>query len=324
MGVSALRRVQVGREATKFTAVPATYRLVGYVPDLKFNPAFEMLGGFLGGFARTAAWYLTERSGTGTLKGPLLRDVEGLLPFVHGMHAYTRTGIETPFTYEFTQVFGSVPTTPTLTMEYGDNNEILQGEGGIVTGWTLTGQVGRAVSVDVDLQFSDVSTDLGSFTAITPGTPDYSNPARKPPVILTNNMRLLVGATDIGADLIGFTFKYTSGLNLIGKVDGDLAINDVAYNIPEIEATFNLETGVNQAAFLSDLVGETARLFTLQDHATTPTFSVAWTGQFAEIGSIEDADGRSNVAFTVRDVYDPVLQAEPLVVTMITDNESYA
>lgn len=326
MGISANRRVQVAPETVKFTAEEALYRLVGQEPDLVFDPTFESIGGYMGGFARTSKWYIAGRAGTGSLKGPLLRDVEGLIPFVHGMRAYERTGVSTPYSYAFVNEFepAASPDIPTLTMEYGDKTEFLLGIGGIVTGITLTFEVNKAVQVDANLAFGDVTDALTAFTAITAGTPDYSDASRRPPVVLTNNMHLLVDGVDVGVDFIGGSLTINTGNALDPRVDGTPATNSIVYGIPEIEGSFTLETGTDEAAWLGHLLGESAHVYTIQDHASAPTFSVSFTGQPAAVGTIGDSNGVSSIPFTVRDIYRPDLQADPLTVTMVTTNASYA
>lgn len=325
MGISALRRVQVAQEGTAFTAAAALYRLVGMEADLVFAPEFDMIGGFLGGFARTSKWYITGRSGTGSLKGPLLKDVEGLIPFLFSMHDHEKTGSGTPYTYLFQTIFDAIPLTPTMTMEFGDQTEIMQGIGGIITGWTLTGAVNKAVQVDANIQFSDVSsTALAAFTTIAPGTPDFSDGSRHPGVVLTNNLHFMVDGVDTGVDLIGFTFNYNSGLSLEPRIDGTPATNKLVYGIPEIEGQFTIETGAKEAAMFSALVAETAHVYALQDDASAPTFKVEWTGQPADVGSIGDSNGAASIPFTVREIYRPELAVNPLEVTMIVANSSFA
>src|SRR5688572_2066324 len=126
MGVSALRRIQVGKEVTPFTPVAAAFRLVGSEPSFNPRPTFEPVAGWTGAFFRTSGEYLVGRAGEGTIRSPLLRDIEGLLPFFYGMHSAVRTGAATPWTYTFKQGIGSVPTVRTFTAEVGDNNEIIQ------------------------------------------------------------------------------------------------------------------------------------------------------------------------------------------------------
>jgi hypothetical protein len=324
MGVSALRRAQVAQETVKYTAQAALYRLVGMESDLMFEPEYDTIGGFMGGFARSSQWYITGRAGSGSLKGPLLRDVEGLIPFLFSMHEMAVVGAAAPYTYTFSNVFGDAPDIPTLTMEYGDNAEVLQGIGGVVAGWTLTGAVNKAVQTDVDLQFADVSTDLAGFTAIVTGTPDYSDASRRPPVVLTNNLHLLVDGVDTGVALIAFTFAFTSGVALDPRIDGTLGRNSQAYGVPEIEATFNVETGAKQAGFVTAMLAETAHIYSLQDDLVTPTFKLEWTGQPAAMGAIDDSNGVSNMQFTIRDVYRPDLMENPIEVTILTDAQSFA
>lgn len=325
MGNSAERRVQFAQESTKYTAQAAVYRLVGMEGDVDFDPQWDQIGGFTGGFAETSGRYIAGRQGTGRLQGPLLRDVEGLIPFRFSMHEMTKTGVATPYTYEFaTQFEPSALNVPTFTLETGDKVEIIRGVGGIVTGWTLTGAISQAVQINSDLQFADADFSQGAFTVIAPGTPDYSVPERLPPVVLTNNMHLLVDGVDYESDLTAFGVTYASGRALVPSINGTLALDEEAWAVPTVRATFSLKTGANEASMITKLLAATPHLFTLQNDASAPTFSLSFAGQVTKPNVIEDTDGRSTIEFNVMEVYQPDTQAEILLVTLITPNASLA
>jgi hypothetical protein len=318
MGVSAFRRVQIGEEATAFTPVAATWRLVGQEADLQFTPEWDSIGGFTGGFARTSSWYIASRSGTGSLKGPLLRDIEGLIPLRYGLTGWTKSGA---YTYDATTLFATAPTGRTFTMEYGDKTETLRASGGVVTGWTVTGAVNKAVQSEIDFAFADVSDALGSFTAIPVLTPDYSDAARRPPMVITNQMNLTVGGVSIGSALIGFSWKLNTGINVDSRVDGTVAKNALVFGVPEIECTVTIETGTNEANFVTDLLTANVQVYSLEN--ATPTFRLQWTGQATEVGTIEDTNGVSTMTFTIRDVYRPDLQTNPLNVRLTIPNNLF-
>lgn len=324
MGNSAKRRIQFAQETTKFTAQAALYRLVGMEGDVEFDPTWDQIGGFMGGFAETSGRYISGRVGSGRLQGPLLRDVEGLIPFRYSMHTMTKTGSSTPYTYEFNTLFDANPNIPTFTLETGDEVEFIRGVGGIVTGWTLTGAIGKAVQINSDLQFADVDFTPSAFTTIAEGTPDFSDPTRRPPVVLTNNMHFLVDATDYAGDLTAFTVTYASGNQLIPTINGTLAQDEQSYGIPTIRSTVTLKTGTNEAALLSKLLAETSHVFTFQNAASAPSFALSFTGQATKPGVIEDSDGRSVIQFDIMETYRPDLQEEILIVTSINPNASLA
>lgn len=163
-GIKSFRKLQLGRESSKGTAVAATtiYRGLGTLQD-DLNLVFpEEDVGILGGVDRT---YISKLAGSLAMDEAEATFEQANHIFEAGIHTATPTTDASSgfiYTYDFIWSTTDTNTIKTYTIEGGDNQEVEEMEYAFVTNFKLTGSAGEALMISADWVGRQIA--LSSFT----------------------------------------------------------------------------------------------------------------------------------------------------------------
>lgn len=327
-GVKALRKIQIGPEATAGTAVAATtyWRGLGTIEDTRETVFVEEDIGILGGVDRTHQPSLGASLSLSSTPATFEQ-----LPYICEMgilnETPTQDGAGTDYIYQYTEATTAVPTIKTYTIEGGDNEQAEEMEYCYVESFTLDGTAGQSVMMSAEVRGRQVS--LCSYTAaLTLPTVEE---------ILTSKGKLYIdavggsiGSTQISNSLLSFTLNWATGLVGVRTVDGALYFTFTKKTAPEITLDLTFEHDSSSVAQIAAWRAETPKLVRLQFEGSTvgtpgttysvKTFNIDLAGKWEKFAALADQDGNNIVTGTFRARYNSTAAffAELLVVNELS------
>jgi hypothetical protein len=313
MGITLLRKLQLGREVTPGTAVAATtlWRGVAGLEDKREVVMPKEYVGYLSGIDRT---YIPKLQSEVAFD-----DTEATFEqILHILEAGIATvtpaadGVGTDFIYTYPFPTTSIPTIKTYTIEGGDNVQEEEIEYCFVQEFKLSGNAGEAWM-------------LSSQWVGRQNTPSTFTPAIAIPTVedmLFSKTKLYIeaisgvwGTTQKLATLIGASLTYKTGLMAVYTADGQLYFTFHKITQPEVELELTMEYDATAIAEITNWRNQTPRLIELKTEGSafaTPgtlytykTMKIDLAGKWASFDPPDDKDGNSVVTGKFIGKYDP-------------------
>jgi hypothetical protein len=305
-GSKALRRLQLGRETTAGTAVPATavWRGLGTIEDQR---EIKFADEDVGLLSRTDRSYCAK-----LLASLQMEEVEATyeqLPYIfEGGIKLVNTGATdtggSGKVYVYAVATNAKPTIRTFTIEGGDDQQAEEMEHAFVESFRLSASAGEALKVTANWLGRQVSTS--TFTA----------PLSLPTVeeILSSKAVIFLDATTIGTTtasntVLGFDIDVKTGLTPRWTHDGALYFSGVEQNEPEITATVTFEHDATAVAEKAAWRSGTRRLVRINISGSALTTAGTFTyktlridggGKWEKFEKIGERDGNDIVTGTLR------------------------
>lgn len=327
-GIKALRKIQLGREATAGTAVAAStvWRGMGALKDDLTQVFVEEDVGLL---APTDRSYISALGGSISLASTpaTFEQLPHILEMGVGTATPTQDGAGSDYLYTYTSPTTTLPTLKHYTIEAGDNNAAEEMEYCFVPNFTLEGTAGEAVMMSADV--------MGRQVAASTFTGALSLPAVEE--VLTNKGKFYIdaiggtiGSTQITQTLKAFSLAWNTGLQAVMTADGNLYFTFVKATRSEITMDITFEYNANATTEIAKWRAGTSSLIRLQFEGSTvatpgttysnKTLNIDLTGKWDNFQAISDTDGNDIVIATFKAAYNatPASYAEILVVNELS------
>jgi len=303
MGIRALRQLQIGKEATKGTAVPATAVLLGEL-EMKSSPTIYRAPehrGQLAEFSRSVkVANLAELVYTGSAT------FEQILYLLHMgvLGNVTPTTVDTSARlWTFTPAMTASGVFNSFTIEYGDDVEQWESEFCMAREIEISGAMNEPVKMKGDI-FGRKMTACDFTGALTPPTVED---------ILSQKAKLYIdaetgtiGATEKASQLIAFTYTIKTGLAPKRYADGSLDFSNYneTFKGVDLKMTFAFNANAEVERLLFD--GETKRLIRIQATGSKvgavsalKTLTLDFCGIYTDWATLSERGGEDIVEVTM-------------------------
>ena len=328
-GVRALRKLQLGKETTKGTAVAATFiwRGMGVIKDNEDVIFPQEDVGYLGGTDRS---YIARY--WGELSMPEIEATYEQLPYLFeagvAAEVATQDGVGgSGYIYAYNAPTTEQNTTYTYTIEGGDDLQAEEFDYCFVKSLSLSGEGQGALMMSAEWFGRQVTNT--SFTASLA-------PVAVEEILVNNGVLYIdstggtIGLTTVADTLFGVNLTWTTGMMEYWAVDGSLDFNLTKQTGDEIILNMTFEhnaAAVLEKAEYRDNVTRLVRLkfdgSTLTTEGTTyskKTLIVDLAGVYEDWSVLDERDGNDVVEATLRCRYSvaDTLKAEVIIVNALT------
>jgi hypothetical protein len=301
-GVTALRKIQIGKESTKGTAVPATAALLG---DLTMDEAHtihrpEENRGNLASYTRSVKVGTEAKlsfQGDATFEQILYWLHMGMLGNV------TPTGAGSAKTWLFTPDMDGAGVFDSFTIEHGNNIQAYEAEYCMASAIEIAFAMNAPTTIKVDI-FGRQKTAVSFTTALTPPTVE---------TILGQKWKLYIdaetgtmGATELAAHLIAASYKINTGLSPRHYGDGNLYFTRYFEGKKSVELKLTLAFSASAETERTKFDGSTLRLVRLQNIGSLISGSdykkltLDFCGIYTSFPPLSDRDGEEIVEITLQ------------------------
>jgi len=314
MSIRALRRIQFGFETTKGTAVAATnyWRGTGVMEDRREvvfpDEDIGILMGDTRNYTQSLLAAMTWDETPATFE---------LLPYILNCAvsedtAGTQDGTEgSGYVYTFTVATNAAPTTKTLTIEGGDDQQAEEMEYAFVESFRLSGSAGEALTVSADWLGRQVST----CTFTTNATLDtVEEIIFSKGTLYIDDIDGTAGNTEISSTLMGLDLTFNTGLVARRHANGELYFATTVMSEPEITMDLTFEHNSSARTEITNWRSNTPRLVTLTfqgdalstagDEYTYKTLTLNLAGAWESFEKLDEIDGNDVVTGRFRARYD--------------------
>jgi len=333
-GIKALRRIQLAREATAGTAIPATTIWRGEGAALQDNRTVEHVPEQVGIAVKTNRVYTGEVSGalnmiaTPATFEQLPHILEG------GIETATPAGDGSGSSGHL-RVYRMPTTAPrtlkTYTIETGDNQQAEMMEYGFVTDFKLSGERGKAVMMEANWFGRQVVNQDFTGSLAVPAVEEILSQRGSLSIDPSGGT---IGATAVSNTLLAWELNVTTGWRAKFTLDsGQLYFAFPYFDIGTWDATLSLTYEHNATAVAEKTAwrANTGRLVRLQ--LTGNAYGTAGSGtlftarkglridaagKYLSFDALDDMDGNSIVACQLQIAYDTVL-AKSLEITIANE-----
>jgi len=303
MGQRAFRKIQIGEEATKGTAVAASAALLGAL-TMKSSPTIHRPveeRGTLAEFSRSVkVANLAELTfeGDATFEQILYLLHMGVLGNVTPSTVDTSAKLWT-----FTPAMTGAGTFDSFTIEYGDDVQAWETEFCMARSIEISGAMGEAMRMRGDI-FGRKMTAVSFTGAISPPTVE-SIPTQKAKLYIDDEDGT-IGTTEKSSTLISFTYTINTGLAPKRYADGSIDFSSYAemFKGVELRATFAFNSAAEAERVLFD--GETMRLIRIEaegslvgDVDALKTLTLDVCGIYTDFATLSERDGEDVVEITL-------------------------
>lgn len=300
MGQYGLRKLQVGKEGTKGTAVTAGVILTGLDGQMadtstEQEKPLQYQTGLLPGSNQGSPVFVTDLfevafNGEATFEN---------LPYVlsAGWQGATPVTAGSGTTWTFPPPTTAANSNKTLTVQTGDNTEQLKGAYGIIPEFELKGSVNDTLKLSGKIMGRSVTAGTGGFDAATPLA------ATTMPV---NNFKIYydpasgtIGTTQLSATIREFDVKAKSGFHLKQFADGVLYPTSDGQAQPDVEIDMVLEYNSNAVSIRSDWKNKNQKRMRIQSGSSITalnTFNIDVAGYITNVAAIAEKDGNTTAA----------------------------
>lgn len=332
-GITALRKMQLGWEATAGTAVPATTVWRGPVNSIEaldnIVPVEEHVGR-MGGANRTMKTNLLAQ-----LSIPdTVFNFEQFPWFcqmgVEAQAAGVADGVGSGQIYTFDFGLTSANAPHTATIEAGNNQQVYEMEYTHCTEFTVRGAPNEAVMMSATLQGRQ-RTD-SSFTGALSMPAVHEAFFNQASLYLDAAGAGTIGTTAIASALLGFSISVNTGQHAKFTGDGQLYFNTVDQREWEIEAEVTFRHIAAADTEDANWLAQTARLMEIKlTGAALATAGTAYTyytarfqlpGKWTKFSTLEDREGNDIIRGTYRAAYDPTEALGPKII-VVNETASY-
>lgn len=312
-GVRALRKIQLGVESAKGTAVAATalWRGQGVIEDQTEVMFPEEDIGYLSGIDRSyiprnlAAITFEQTPATFEQLGYVL---DAGVKTVSGV----QDGAGSDYTYTYTFPTSAANSIKTYTIEGGDDQQAEEIEFAFVKSFTLAGAAGEAWTVTADWAGRQVST--ASFTGSI-SVPTVEEILFQKGKLYIDAIGGTIGSTQKSSTLLNAELAVTTGWQEYFTADGNLYFTGHKSTKPEVLLTLTFEHDGTSVAEKANWLAETARLIrilvegsTVSTPGTTyskKTLIIDLAGKWERFEALDEQDGNDIVTGRFRAAYDP-------------------
>jgi len=312
-GVRALRKIQLGVESAKGTAVAATalWRGQGVIEDQTEVMFPEEDIGYLSGIDRSyiprnmAAITFEQTPATFEQLGYIL---DAGVKTVSGV----QDGAGTDYVYTYTFPTTAVNSIKTYTIEGGDDQQAEEMEYAFVKSFTLAGAAGEAWTVTADWLGRQVSTT--SFTGSI-SVPTVEEILFQKGKLYIDAIGGTIGSTQKSNTLLKAELAVTTGWQEYFTADGNLYFTAHKSTKPEVVLTLTFEHDGTSVAEKANWLAETARLIRILVEGSTvatpgttysnKTLIIDLAGKWERFEKLDEQDGNDIVAGRFRSAYDP-------------------
>ncbi len=328
VGVEALRKINLGREGTAGTAVPATsrWRGTGAPEDLRSVVFPRETVGYLTGMDRN----YTERLFGGFAMESTPATFEQLPHILEagvkaiGTGVADGTGSGKIYTYTFPTT--SLNTVKTYTIEGGDNQQAEEMEYAFVDNFSLSGKSGEAVMMGAEWIGRQVTNTTFTTNATLPTVETILFGKGK---LYIDTSGGTLGTTQVSSTLLAMEFTGKTGILPKFTADGALYFTFINYVMPELELKLTYEHNASAVTEKTAWRAETPRLIQVKFEGTTlgtagvytaKTIKINLAGRYESWEAIDDEDGNDIVVCTFRPRYNSTAAkfAEIIVVNELT------
>lgn len=301
-GTKALKKIQMGREVTKGTAVAAStlWRGNGSIHDIR---PVEMVDEDVGLLMPTDRSYIPKLEATLSMESIPATYQQILHLLEAGLMTATPAadGVGTDFIYTYNFPTTSIPTITTYTLEGGDNQQSEEMEYSFVESFSLEGNAGEGLMMSGEWRGRQVSSS--TFT------PAIAIPSVE--TILFQKFLLYIdtvasgwGNTAISNTLLSMSLEVNTGLKAKFTGDtGNLYFSFIQSTRPEMTLSMVFEHDGNAVAEKAAFRNETPRAIRLISTGSafaTPgtahsnhTLILDLVGKYTEFGALGDQDGNN-------------------------------
>ena len=326
-GVTKLRKIQMGLETVKGTALAATkiFRGTGVLDDQREVTFPEEHVGLL---PQTERSYIAKLAGEITLDDTPMTYQQAPILLALGIDdvaAGVADGVGTNFIYTFTAGTTVDPGFSTATIEGGDDQQAEEMEYAFASELTFKGAAGESWMM--------AATLLGRQVADTTFTPALAVPAVEEALFSSTAIYIdagggTIGTTQVSNTVLDAELRITTGLMPVFTASGDLFFSFAKRVEPEIILTVTFEHDGTATAEKTAWRAETVRLIRLEVEGSvfgTPGtlysnhrvhFDLA--GIWENFDALDSVDGNDVVRGTLRAVYS---SADSLFFEAVVSNE---
>lgn len=302
MGAYGLRKIQVGAESTKGTAVTAGVILTGLdgqledTSDLQMRPK-EYQTGLLPGSNQGTPVFVTDLAELSFSGDFTYENAPYLLSAGWGYVAPTTASSGT--TWVFPAPTTAINTVKTQTLQTGDNSEQLKAAYGLIPELSIKGSTNDVVKVSGKYTARSVTAASSGFDSAA------ALAATTMPVnswkIYSDAATGTVGTTALSATVREFEIKAKSNFHLKQFADGVLYPTSDGQGVPDVEVDFVLEYNSSAIAIRNQFKNKTQRRIRLQSASTITaanSFYADISGYWSNPKKIGEKDGNTTVAIT--------------------------
>jgi hypothetical protein len=301
-GIKALRRIQMGKEATAGTAVATTTKWRGYgaIEDTRVTKRVTEDVGLMPGTLRTyvpkyGATLLLESTPATFEQLPHIGEM-GIKLITTGVADGSGSGKVYTYTFPTT----SIPTLKTYTFEGGDNQAVEKMEYGHVTEFTLTGDEGEAWMMGATVMGRQVAVASTFTTAAT--LPSVETILFQKSKLYIDAIGGSFGGTLKSNTLVAAQFTWRSGIRQKFTADGNLYFSFTQPTTPEARLRLTFEHDAIGVANKVDWRAETEKKIRIlaqgSSFTTAGTYSVKTMiidvcGKWEKFGKLGDRNGNA-------------------------------
>lgn len=324
MGNRALAKVQLGRESSSGTAVPATFIWRGPFSGINDARELEKIEEDLGIAVPSV------RNVTNNLLGEMSMEATPLTPEqaphifeagIQQVESGTDDGsTSSGYTYTYSFPGTSLNTVSTYTIETGDESQAEEMEFSFVKSFTITAVRNETVKISAEWAGRQV-TDVSFTGSLTPDTISHIK-SNSGTIYIDDDDGSFGGSAIAAGNILEMTLEITTGLMALFTVDsGNLYFNDIYFNKDEFEASLevkwlNESAGVAERDNWRNGLTRLVRAEFVGDAYATPGDAVAFNGSkgfrvdmpgwYEDFSAVEMEDGKSIMTATLMGGYDTV------------------
>jgi len=313
-GIHALRRVQLGAEATpgSSTDIATTiWRGEGVLVDNTELTFPEESIGILPGTDRS---YIAKVGGTIELTGDATFEQLAYILNAGIKTATATTDSGSGYIWTWTMPIASTDAVSstdltTLVVEGGDNVAAENMHYGYVPSFSLSGAAGEALQLSATIEGQQIAPTTFTASLAVPAVESVLVSKGK---LYIDNDTDTIGTTQITQSLLSASLSVTTGWMPVRTVDGSVKFTFVKQSAPEITLELVWEHDANSVASKAKWLAQTARLIRLEFAGNALTSGGAYTtkilridlaGKWETFGGLDDQDGNDVISATFRARY---------------------
>ena len=325
-GIKALRKIQLGRETTKGTAVAATarWRGIGTIKDERVTMFPEEDIGILSGSDRT---YVPQYGASLSMESvpATFEQIEHVLEAGVKTVAGVADGAGSGYIYDRLMPTTTGNTTKTYTIEGGDNEQAEETEYAFVKSFALSGVAKEAWMISSEWTGRQVTkcTFTAAGSAAVPTVEEMLFGKTK---LYIDAISGTIGTTQISSTLLSATVNVQTGIREVYSADGNLYFTFTKQVAPEVLLNVTFEHNSTSIAQKDIWIAETAKLLQLKCEGsafttagttyTYKSFLINLPGKWESFDKIGEQDGNDIIAGVFRGRYNSTADLAPQFITV--------